>query len=78
MQVTQNALITAEIQLVFEQHRDYYRSSRLHRELMASGHRVVRHRVARLMRRAQLNGRTRKAFRPCRQDSGSAILPRAS
>ena len=69
----QNALITAEIQQVFEQHRGFYGSPRVHRELAASGHRVGRHRVARLMRRAQLKGRTRKAFRPCRQGSGGAF-----
>lgn len=68
----QNALITAEIQAVFEQHRGFYGSPRVHRELAASCHRVGRHRLARLMRRAQLKGKTRKAFRPCRQCSGGA------
>ncbi|MGB8167380.1 MAG: IS3 family transposase [Chthoniobacteraceae bacterium] len=67
----ENALITAEIQAVFEQHRGFYGSPRVHRELVAAGRKVGRHRVARLMRRAQLKGRTRKAFRPCRKGSGA-------
>jgi putative transposase len=61
----ENAVITAEIQMVFREHRGFYGAPRIHQELAAAGLRVGRHRVARLMRRAQLGARTRRAFRPC-------------
>ncbi|MCP9784569.1 transposase [Cyanobium sp. WKJ7-Wakatipu] len=61
----ENAAITAEIAVVLEEHRGFYGSPRIHQELRASGRHVGRHRVARLMRRAELRARTRKAFRPC-------------
>jgi transposase InsO family protein len=60
----ENALITAEIKAVFQEHRGFYGSPRIRQELRASGRHVGRHRVARLMRRAQLRARSRKAFRP--------------
>jgi transposase InsO family protein len=60
----ENALITAEIKVVFWEHRGFYGSPRIHRELRAAGHPVGRHRVARLMQRAQLQARTRKPYRP--------------
>jgi transposase InsO family protein len=65
MRAVENAAITAEIQAVFQAHRGFYGSSRIHQELRASGNRIGRHRVARLMQRAELKARTRKAFRPC-------------
>ena len=69
----ENAVITAEIQAVFQEHRGFYGSPRIHQELRAAGHPVGRHRVARLMQRAELKARTRKAFRPCsRARSGAA------
>ena len=69
----ENAVITAEIQAVFHEHRGFYGSPRIHQELRAAGHPVGRHRVARLMQRAELKARTRKAFRPCsRARSGTA------
>jgi len=43
--------------------RRSYGSPRLHRELLAQGHAVGRHRVARLMREAGLRGRRRRRFR---------------
>lgn len=61
----ENTVITAEIKAVFQEHRGFYGSPRIHQELRASGRHVGRHRVARLMRRAELRARTRKAFRPC-------------
>ncbi|MCT4366024.1 MULTISPECIES: IS3 family transposase [unclassified Synechococcus] len=67
----EDAVITAEIQEVFQQHRGFYGSPRVHQELAAAGRQVGRHRVARLMRRAQLQAKTRKAFRPCRKASSS-------
>jgi transposase InsO family protein len=69
----ENAVITAEIQAVFQAHRGFYGSPRIHQELRASGRRVGRHRVARLMQRAELKARTREPFRPCsRASSGAA------
>jgi len=69
----ENAVITAEIQSVFQEHRGFYGSPRIHQELRAAGRQVGRHRVARLMQCAQLKARTRRAFRPCsRASSGAA------
>ena len=68
----ENAVITAEIKAVFQEHRSFYGSPRIHQELRATGLHVGRHRVARLMRRAQLRARTRKAFRPCSKASVGA------
>jgi hypothetical protein len=50
----ENAMITAEIEAVFEEHRGFYGSPRIHQELRAAGLLIGRHRVARLMQRAQL------------------------
>jgi transposase InsO family protein len=68
----ENARLTAEISAVFQEHRGFYGSPRIHQELAAAGLRVGRHRVARLMRRAELRARTRKPFRPCRNGSSGA------
>jgi hypothetical protein len=68
----ENARLTAEIAAVFQEHRGFYGSPRIHQELLAAGLRVGRHRVARLMRRAELKARSRKAFRPCSKASGGA------
>ena len=65
----ENAVITAEIEAVFREHRGFYGSPRIHQELLAAGRKVGRHRVARLMRRGELRARTRKAFRPCSKAS---------
>jgi transposase InsO family protein len=70
---TENAAITAEIMAVFQEHRGFYGSPRIHHELRASGRHVGRHRVARLMRRAELRARTRKAFRLCSKASRGAV-----
>jgi transposase InsO family protein len=69
----ENAAITAEITAVFQEHRGFYGSPRIHQELRASGRHVGRHRVARLMRRAQLRARTRKALRPCSKAGAGAV-----
>ena len=45
----ENAVITAEIHAVFQEHRGFYGSPRIHQELLATGRQVGRHRVARLM-----------------------------
>jgi putative transposase len=58
---------------VFLEYRGFYGSPRIHQELRASGRHVCRHRVARLMRRAELRARTRKAFRPCSKAGAGAV-----
>lgn len=69
----ENARLTAEIQAVFQQHRGFYGSPRIHQELRAACHPVGRHRVARLMQRAQLKARSRRPFRLCsRATKGAA------
>jgi transposase InsO family protein len=68
----ENAAITAEIQAVFQEHRGFYGSPRIHQELRAAGYPLGRHRVARLMHRAELRARTRKPFRPCSKGSSGA------
>ena len=65
----ENAAITAEITALFQEHRGFYGSPRIHQELRGSGRQVGRHRVARLMRRAELRARSRKPFRPCSKGS---------
>ena len=66
-----NAVITAEIQAVFQKHRGFYGSPRIHQELRACGRPIGRHRVARLMQRAGLCAKTRQAFLPCGKTSGA-------
>lgn len=68
----ENARVTAEIQALFQEHRGCYGSPRIHQELRASGRRIGRHRVARLMQRAELRARTRKPFRPSSKASRGA------
>jgi transposase InsO family protein len=66
-----NAVISAEIEAVFEEHRGFYGSPRIHQELRAAGCHVGLHRVARLMRLNALRAKTRKAFRPCNKASST-------
>ncbi len=68
----ENAVITAEIQAVFQEHRGFYGSPRIHKELLATGRQVGRHRVARLMQCVGLRAKTRRAWRPCNQSTSSA------
>ena len=65
-----NAVLSAQVQAVFERHRGFYGAPRIHQELRVTGLKVGRHRVARLMRNAALKAKTRRGFRPCR-NSGS-------
>ena len=46
----ENAALMAQVQAVFERHRGFYGAPRVHQELRATGLKVGRHRVARLMR----------------------------
>jgi transposase InsO family protein len=66
----ENAVITAQVQAVFERHRGFYGAPRVHQELRATGLKVGRHRVARLMRCSALKAKTRRWFRPCRNSAG--------
>ena len=70
----ENASITAEIQAVFHEHHGFYGSPRIHQELRASGRPIGRHRVARLMQRAGLRAKTRRAFRPCSKASSATCV----
>jgi len=62
----ENAVITAQVQTVFDRHRGFYGAPRVYQELRAAGHKVGRHRIARLMRHSALKAKTRRGFRPCR------------
>jgi len=68
----ENAAITAQVQTVFDRHRGFYGAPRVHQELRAAGLKVGRHRVARLMRRSELQAKTRRGFRPCRNPGNRA------
>ncbi len=59
----------------FRQSEKRYGSPRLYRELRAQGHRVGRHRVARLMRREGLRARGRKRFVRTTQRGDAAPAP---
>ncbi|MCP9851135.1 transposase [Cyanobium sp. Morenito 9A2] len=54
------------------EHRGVYGSPRIHQELRAAGHPAGRHRVARLMRCAELRARTRQPIRPCHNGRSGA------
>ena len=70
--VLENAVITAQVQTMFERHRGFYGAPRIHQELKATGFKVGRHRVARLMRCSALKAKTRLGFRPCRNQGNRA------
>ena len=65
----ENAVLTAKVKAVFERHRGYYGAPRVHQELRATGLKVGRHRVARLIRCSALTAKTRRGFRPCRNSA---------
>ncbi len=67
----ENAAIIAEIQAMLQEHRGFYGSPWIHKELRATGRSIGRHRVARLMQRAGLRAKTRWALRPCSKASGA-------
>jgi putative transposase len=68
----ENAVITAQVQAVFERHRGFYGAPRIHQELRAADHKVGRHRVARLMRNAALKAKTLRGFWHCQNTGDSA------
>ncbi|WP_158218494.1 IS3 family transposase [Synechococcus sp. 1G10] len=59
----ENSILTPELEAVFQERRGLNGSPRIHQELWASGRRIARHRVARLMQQAELRGITRKPGR---------------
>lgn len=64
--------ITAQVQTVIDRHRGIYGAPRVHQELRAAGLKVGSHRVARLMRCSALKAKTRRGFRPCRNNGSKA------
>lgn len=62
---------------VHDEHRQRYGSVRVHRELVACGHRIGRHRVARLMRVLGLRARSRKRWRAGKSAKSATVLREA-
>ena len=50
----------------------FYGAPRVHQEIRAAGLKVGRHRIARLMRCSALKTKTRRGFRPCRNQGNRA------
>ena len=50
---------------MFEHHRGFYGTPRVHQELRAAGLDVGHHRIARLMSNSALKAKTRRSFRSC-------------
>lgn len=73
----QNRQLTQEIKAVFEAKRGRYGSPRITEELRRNGHKCNHKRVERLMRQAQLKGRTcrRRKVRTTDSDHGEPIAP---
>ena len=55
--------VVVDIKAAHRASRGTYGSPRMHRELVAQGHTVGRHRVTRLMRENGLHGKRRRRFR---------------
>lgn len=68
-----NAALVLHIREVHRRSRGTYGAPRVHRELVAQGHRCGRHRVARLMRTNGLRARTSRRWRTAR--TGVATVP---
>jgi putative transposase len=71
--VPENVAITTEFMAMFHEHLSIFGSPRIHQVLLALGRHDGRDWVARLMRRAQVRARTRKAFRPSSSHSRGAV-----
>ncbi len=69
----ENAVLSAQVQEVFERHRGFYGAPLIHQELRAGDHKLVQHRVARLKRNAALKAKTRRGFRPCQNTGNRAF-----
>jgi len=72
-----NRKLAVEIKVVFEAKRGRYGSPRITEELRRQGHKCNHKRVERLMRQAQLKGRTcrRKKVRTTNSDHDEPIAP---
>jgi putative transposase len=71
-----DAVLTREIAAIHERSRRTYGAPRIHAELIFSGHRVSRKRVARLMRTARIQGVfVRRRFRTTRRSRWAAPAP---
>lgn len=55
--------LTQEIKLVFDDSRDTYGSPRIHAALCKKGFRCGRHRIAKLMKKANIRSRTKRKFK---------------
>ena len=69
----ENTVITAQVQAVFERHRGFYGAPRIHQELKATGLKVGRHRVARLMPGVNYVGGSRQLRRRVARPSPPAM-----
>jgi len=58
-----NASLSVHVRAIHRRSRGTYGSPRIHAELKSEGHRVGRHRVARLMREMGLSGTPKRRFR---------------
>lgn len=71
-----NRALLGEIQATHTASRGTYGSPRVHRELVAQGSAVGRHRVARLMHQAGIKARSKRRFRKTTQsDHANPIVP---
>jgi putative transposase len=72
----EDAQLTQEIRQVFVAHRGRYGSPRIHRELKDQGRHIVRKRVARLMREAEMRaGRKRRRVQTTKRDTTHPVAP---
>jgi len=62
LRARENEQLTGHIEAIHRDVKERYGSPRMHRELLARGHSVGRHRVARLMRAARIRARQRRSF----------------
>lgn len=69
LRAQQNARLAQEITRIHEESRKTYGSPRIQVVLRQAGHAHGRHRIARLMRQQDLQGRTKGRFRVCTTDS---------
>ena len=59
----ENEKLTAEIKEIHDGHRKVYGSPKVHQELFKKGRKVSRKRVARLMRKAGIQSKRKKAWK---------------
>lgn len=69
-----NLRMLSEIRTIHAEHKARYGSPRIHRELVARGFRVGRHRVARMMAEDGLQGRQKRRFRKTTDSNHAARI----